>query len=124
MVLVDTSIWIRAMMGRPPYRAALDALLGKEAVLGHEFVYGELLVGDPGGRTLLLSAYQRWPFAPLVSHAEVVEFVRSRGLHGRGLGWVDVHLLASSLASGAKLYTADKNLMTSAARAGVLYAPS
>ena len=49
MVLVDTSVWIRALAGRAPFAAELDRLLNLDEVSGHELVYGELLIGDRGG---------------------------------------------------------------------------
>src|SRR5258707_11460387 len=97
MVLVDTSVWIRSFAGRMPYRAELDRLLGRDEVAGHELVYGELFIGDRGGRRSFLSAYERFQQASLVPHSEVVAFVRARELHGRGVGWIDVHLLASAM---------------------------
>lgn len=53
MVLVDTSVWIRSLQNRVPYLAELDRLLGLDEVAGHELVYGELLIGDKGGRSKL-----------------------------------------------------------------------
>lgn len=53
-VLVDTSVWIRFLSNQAPFAAELDRLLADDAVAGHEFVYGELLVGDRGGRERLL----------------------------------------------------------------------
>jgi predicted nucleic acid-binding protein len=84
-VLVDTSIWIRFLTNRAPYAAELDGLLGRDEVNGHDFVYGELLIGDRGGRKELLANYERMDQAPLVPHAEVVAFVRVRKLNGRGI---------------------------------------
>jgi len=52
-VLVDTSVWIRFLSNRAPFAAEMDSLLADDAVVGHEFVYGELLVGDRGGRQKL-----------------------------------------------------------------------
>ena len=95
MVLVDTSVWIRSLAGREPYMAEMDRLLGRDEVAGHELVYGELLIGDRGGRIKLLAAYEQMRQAAIVSHSDVVQFVRKRGLYGRGAGWIDVHLLAS-----------------------------
>jgi hypothetical protein len=97
MVLVDTSVWIRFLANRPPYAAELDRLLGLDEVTGHEFVYGELLIGDRGGRGKLLAAYERMHQADTVPHSDVATFVRDRGLHSRGVGWIDVHLLASAI---------------------------
>jgi predicted nucleic acid-binding protein len=120
-VLVDTSVWIRFLSNRGPYAAALDGLLGRDEVTGHDFVYGELLVGDVGGRRELLEHYERIDRAPLVTHAEVVEFVRDRRLHGRGIGWIDAHLLASALVGRLELWTADSALATVAAELGIAY---
>jgi len=75
----------------------LDGLLSRDEVSGHDFVFGELLIGDKGGRRQMLADYERMHQAPVVPHADVVEFVRDRRLHGRGVGWIDAHLLASPL---------------------------
>lgn len=85
MVLVDSSVWVRALSGKQPYRDHLDALLADESVLGHELVYGELLVGDPGGRATVLGTYALLTRAPTVPHEEVVSLVRVRRLYGRGM---------------------------------------
>jgi predicted nucleic acid-binding protein len=110
IVLVDTSVWIRFLSNRAPYAARLDALLSRGEVSGHEFVYGELLIGDKGGRKQFLADYEQMHQAPTVSHADVVEFVRSRRLHGHGVGWIDAHLLASALVGRLKLWTTDPRL--------------
>jgi predicted nucleic acid-binding protein len=115
MVLVDTSVWIRFLKGQEPYASGLDGLLGRDEVVGHEMVYGEMLIGDRGGRAPLLAAYAEMHRAPVVPHAEVVEFVRARRLSGRGVGWIDVHLLASAIVAGARLWTADARLAAVAA---------
>jgi predicted nucleic acid-binding protein len=96
-VLVDTSIWIRFLSNREPHATELDALLGRDEVVGHELVYGELLIGDRGGRKKLLASYELIVQARPIPHEEVVAFVRDRSLHGRGVGWVDVHLLAAAM---------------------------
>jgi predicted nucleic acid-binding protein len=123
MVIVDTSVWVRALSGRQPYRDQLDALLARENVLAHEFVYGELLIGDAGGRTNTLAAYALFTRAATVPHAEVINLVRERRLHGRGIGWIDAHLLASTLVSGGTLYTADRALRELAEEFDIAYSP-
>lgn len=111
MVLVDTSVWVRALSGKQPYRDELAGLLAAEAVLAHELVYGELLIGDAGGgRAKALASYVLFAHAPTLTHAEVVTFVRSRRLTGRSIGWIDAHLLASAMVSDAQLYTVDQPL--------------
>ena len=121
IVLVDTSVWIRFLSNREPHAAELDALLSRDEVSGHDFVFGELLIGDKGGRRQLLSAYERMHQAPGVSHEEVVAFVRDRRLHGRGVGWVDAHLLASALVGRLKLWTTDPSLESLAKELGIAY---
>jgi predicted nucleic acid-binding protein len=120
-VLVDTSVWIRFLANKAPFAAELDRLLTDDAVAGHEFVCGELLVGDRGGRQKLLNSYERMEQVPAVSHSDVVTFVRARKIHGRGLGWIDVHLLASALVGGVQLWTADGPLATIADELGIAY---
>ena len=124
MVLVDTSVWIRAVYGVSPYGAELNRLLDKDEVAAHELVYGELLIGDRGGRKKLLDAYRRIHHVVTVPHSEVVQLVRERELHGRGVGWIDVHLLASALAERLQLWTADPRLIAMAESFGVAYSLS
>jgi predicted nucleic acid-binding protein len=121
MVLVDTSVWVRFLSNREPYASGLDELLSRDEVAGHEMVYGELLVGDRGGRARLLSIYGQMTQAKAVPHVDVVEFARARRLLGRGIGWIDVHLLASTIAAGLQLWTADARLAAMAAELDVAY---
>ena len=121
MVLVDTSVWIRFLADRAPHAGQLAWLLEHEEAAGHEMVFGELLIGDIGGRTKLLASYEMLDQAKPVPHSEVVEFVRARKLHGRGAGWIDIHLLASAVAGGHKLFAADARLEKMAAELGVAY---
>jgi hypothetical protein len=80
-----------------------------------------LLVGDRGGRETLLSGYERMEQIPPVRHSEVVAFVRARKIRGRGIGWIDAHLLASALVAGARLWTADVPLETLADELGIAH---
>lgn len=121
MVLVDTSVWIRFLANRAPYAAELDRLLGLGEVTGHELVYGELLIGDRGGRATLLEAYDRMHQVAMIPHREVVAFVRDRDLHGRGVGWIDVHLLASAIVGRLQIWTADPRFCALAHEFGVAY---
>lgn len=121
MVLVDTSVWIRFLANRAPFAAKLDELLGRGEVSGHDFIFGELLIGDKGGRKELLADYALMHHAPIVAHREMVDFVRERRLQGRGVGWIDTHLLASALVSHVKLWTADTRLAEIARELGVGY---
>ena len=121
IVLVDTSVWIRFFSNRAPYATEVDRLLEHDEASGHPFVYGELLVGDKGARREFLEIYSLIHHAPLVPHGEVVTFARERKLHGRGVGWVDVHLLASALVGRLKLWTTDPRLTAVARELGIAY---
>jgi predicted nucleic acid-binding protein len=121
MVLVDTSVWIRFLANKQPYAGGLERLLDRDEVSGHEFVFGELLIGDKAGRAKLLEAYAQIHRATIVSHEEVVAFVRERRLHGRGVGWIDVHLLASAVVESLQFWTADKSCASLAEELGVSY---
>jgi predicted nucleic acid-binding protein len=114
-------VWIRFLSNRSPHAAELDGLLSRDEVSGHAFVYGELLIGDRGGRRQLLTAYDQMHQAPVVPHGDVVAFVRERRLHGRGIGWIDAHLLASALVGRLKLWTTDPRLATLAKELEIAY---
>ena len=121
MVLVDTSVWIPFLSNRAPYAAELEGLLSRGEVYGHDFVFGELLIGDQSTRQQLLADYLLMHQAPVVAHHEVVEFVRQSRLQGRGIGWIDTHLLASALVGRISLWTADSRLAAVASELGVGY---
>ena len=121
MVLVDTSVWIRFFANRMPYASELDRLLDKDEAAGHDLVYGELLIGDSGGRTRLLNSYELIHRLPPVGHTDVATFVRSHKLYGRGIGWIDAHLLASALVADVSLWTGDERLARLAGELGIAY---
>jgi len=123
MVLVDTSIWIRFLANRTPYAAELDRLLDRDEAAGHDLIHGELLIGDAGGRGDLLRSYDLMHRLPSVPHADVVVFVQARKLHGRGIGWIDTHLLASALVANVPFWTADERLAGLAREFGAGYRP-
>jgi predicted nucleic acid-binding protein len=116
MILVDTSVWIDHL--RVADRQ-LAGLLLDEAVLGHPFVLGELASGALARRGQILELLRNLPQAPLVDHEEVLAFVEAHALMRRGLGWVDVHLLASTKLAGERLLTRDHRLAQAARRLGV-----
>jgi len=119
MVLVDTSVWIRALSNTAPFAEELGRLLDLNQVVGHDLIYGELLIGDRGGRKKLLADYKQMFQSATILHAEVVQFVEHRRLHGRGIGWIDVHLLASAIVDGFRLWTAEARLSALADEFGI-----
>jgi hypothetical protein len=117
-VLVDTSIWVTHLTKG---NAALRTLLEAGDVLCHLLVIGELACGNIANRDRILSLLQELPQARVAEHDEVLRFIESRQLSGRGLGFIDAHLLASSVLTRAPLWTADKRLRAAAAELGVSY---
>ncbi len=116
MILVDTSVWV------DHFRAAdarlTDLLLDGE-VLCHAFVVGELACGNLRRRAEVLALLAALPQILAMSGEDVVRFVDEHRLIGRGLGWVDVHLLASAYASRERLWTRDRRLREAAQRLDV-----
>jgi hypothetical protein len=113
MILADTSVWIDHLReGAPPLAAALDA----GTVLMHPFVLGELACGQLQNRGEVLALLRELPAVPTATDEEVLEYIERRALMGRGVGYIDVHLLAAvSLAGTAKLWTRDARLAAVAA---------
>lgn len=108
MILADTSVWIDHL--RESDRA-LVALLDTGGVLAHPFVIGELALGNLRQRGMVLSALSDLPCTSVATDAEVLHFIDRHRLCGRGIGYVDAHLLAAvQLTAGARLWTNDKRL--------------
>jgi predicted nucleic acid-binding protein len=111
MILVDTSVWVDHLRKDSP---ELSALLNDGLVVCHTFVIGELACGNMRNRAEILSLLTALPSATAAGHDEALRLVSQHELHGKGLGWVDVHLLASSLLTGCALWTRDKALAAAA----------
>ncbi|TMQ74014.1 MAG: type II toxin-antitoxin system VapC family toxin [Candidatus Eisenbacteria bacterium] len=107
MILVDTSVWVDHLRFG---NAALVSLLESEQVLTHPFVIGELACGQLRNRREVLRLLGTLPSAAVASHEEVLAFLEGRRLFGRGVGWVDAHLLASAVVSHARLLALDRRL--------------
>jgi predicted nucleic acid-binding protein len=104
MILADTSVWIEHF---PHGEPVLSDRLSEGLVLMHPFVSGELACGNLEDRAEVLSALHSLPLAKLASNGEVRRVIEDRRLWGRGLGWIDVHLLASALLSNCVFWTFD-----------------
>ena len=117
MILVDTSVWIAHLRAG---NDRLRALLFDEQVLCHPFVVGELACGTLQKRDEILTMLKALPKAQVLEHEEVLSFLDARRLYGRGIGWVDAHLLASTLLTGCALWTMDKPLRRAATALNVL----
>ncbi len=116
MILVDTSVWIEYLRRG---HEQLSELLDSGTVIGHPFVVGEMACGQLRNRLEVLDLFERLPQAPLVPHEEAIRLLESERLYGQGLGWIDLHLLASALSSGCSLWSFDKVLSRSAGALGI-----
>jgi hypothetical protein len=113
MILADTSVWVDHLRSGAP---ALAAELEQSRVLTHPFVLGELACGNLKQRREVLQLLGELPRAPVATDLEALEFIERRVLMGRGIGYIDVHLLASVALTGtARLWTRDKRLAAVAA---------
>jgi len=106
-MLVDTSVWVDHFRQGD---AALRALLIREEVECHPFIIGELACGSLHRRSEVLSLLQSLPHVPMGSHNEVLTFVERHRLMGRGIGWMDAHLLTSASLGRSLLWTRDRRL--------------
>ena len=121
MIFVDTSVWVEHLRSAS---AILSALLDNGGALGHPFVLGELALGNLQ-RDDILRDLRRLPQATRASHLEVLQFIDREALYGRGIGYVDAHLLAAArLTAGSRLWTRDRRLQAVAAQLGLAAAMS
>ncbi len=116
MTLVDTSVWVDHL------RVAdlrLAELLLDGQVLCHPFVVGELACGSLRRRAEILSLLSSLPALPVMASEEALEFIDAQGLMGKGLGWVDVHLLGAAFTARQRIWSKDRRLAEAARRLGL-----
>jgi len=108
VILADTSVWVDHLrMGEP----RLVTLLEQGQVLMHPFVLGELACGNLRGRAQVLRYLGELPRSPVARDEEALRFIEAHRLMGKGIGWIDVHLLVSvALSPGSRLWTRDRRL--------------
>jgi predicted nucleic acid-binding protein len=118
MVLVDTSVWVAHLRDG---NKRLEALLHEGHVLCHPLISGELACGNLKNRGPILRFLQQLPMAAVAGHEEVLIFIECHALMGKGLGWIDTHLLASAFLSNVPLWTLDKPLDRISSSLGLSY---
>ncbi len=108
MIVVDTSVWVDHLRYG---NADLTRLLNEGRVLCHPLVVAEIALGSLRSRAQVLGLLDDLPNAPIASTEEVRSLITSRRLFARGVGYVDVSLIASCLLlPGSRLWTGDKRL--------------
>jgi predicted nucleic acid-binding protein len=121
VILVDTSVWIDHLRSADD---VLARLLDIGQVLMHPFIVGELALGSLHQRDLILQTLQDLQQVDVATEQEVLHFIARQGLFGRGIGYVDAHLLASiKLTAGMSLWTRDKRLLAVAEQLGMAARP-
>jgi predicted nucleic acid-binding protein len=118
VILVDTSVWIEHFRSS---NAVLSKLLSRQEVLLHPFVFGEIACGNLSNRNEIIALMQALPTARKADDQEVVVFIEKRSLMGRGIGLIDVHLLASCLMEPCLIWTTDKRLGSVAEELGIAF---
>jgi len=113
LILVDTSVWIDHFRKG---NSELQTALHEGRVLGHPLVIGECACGNLKNRSEILSLLRNLPLAKIAEFEECLFFIHRYRLYGMGIGFTDVHLLASSRIGDCKLWTLDRKLHTMAVK--------
>jgi len=111
MVLVDTSVWVSHLRDG---NTDLANLLNDGRVLCHPLIVGELACGNLKDRACILSFLQLLPMSIEAEHDEVLSFIENNRLMGKGMGYVDAHLITSAVLTGVPIWTLDKKLAQTA----------
>ncbi len=118
MILVDTSIWVAHFRKR---NLRLENLLSYEFVYCHSLIIGELACGYMPDRDEILAHLSELPKLSTINDHDLLYFIEKHQFMGKGLGVVDVHLLASSFMGGLPIWTEDKPMKVAAHQLGLLY---
>lgn len=118
MVLVDTSVWISHLWEGS---AELADLLNNGKVLCHPFIVCEFACGNLKDRAVILSYLELLPMSIVAEHEEVLSFIENNHLMGKGLGYVDGHLITSAVLTSVSVWTLDKKLAQTADNLHIKY---
>lgn len=120
-VLVDTSVWID-LIGQG--KDVIHRVISEPNACCHPFVIGEFAVGNLGNRHKIIKLLKKMYKARVIAEDEVLNLVRNKKLYGRGIGYIDCHLLASAyFVPGTSIWTLDKRLYIAADELGVAFVP-
>ncbi len=118
MIIVDTSVWVDHFRNSNEH---LQTILAGDTVVCHELVIGELACGNFQNRKKVIGLLQNLPKLPYIKFDDFLCFVEEKRLYGKGIGYVDIHLLVSIELSQVKLWTLDKRLRKQAEKLNIEY---
>ena len=121
MILADSSVWIDHLIVENPH---LVSLLKQGQILIHPMVIGELACGNMRDRAVVMRLLRGLPRILVATHYEVLFLIESHRFIGRGIGFIDAHLLTSTamaMTSPTQLWTNDRRLMGVANELGIAY---
>jgi predicted nucleic acid-binding protein len=118
MVLVDTSVWAHHFRTSD---VRLISLLNNYEVMIHPFIIGELACGNLRNRREILSLLHSLPSTTVLDTDDVLFFIEKNYLMGKGVGLIDVHLLAAAKLKNISLWTNDKKLGKMAEKLNLAY---
>jgi predicted nucleic acid-binding protein len=120
MILVDTSVWI------DHFRIKADHLVDlatRDELCMHAFVVVELASGHLANRTSTLAYLKAVPHILPAGDEEVLTLIETQKLMGRGLGYVDLHLLASAKLNSVRIWTRDRRMLQAAVDLEIAHTP-
>jgi predicted nucleic acid-binding protein len=118
MILVDTSVWVNHLRDSDQH---LEKLLLDGDVACHSYIIGELACCNIKNRQEIISLLQALPNSPQIEFQEYLYFIEKNKLYGKGIGFVDIHLLASAQLGRVPFWTNDKRLKAAASELGLNY---
>lgn len=118
MILADTSVWIDHFHHSDE---GLKDLLHANQVCIHPFILGELSCGNISNRKVVLSLLRDLRSIDVVLEEEVFILIEERKLYGKGLGFIDIHLLASAIINQVLIWTRNRSLKQVADNLGISY---
>ena len=127
MILADTSVWINHLNPKDPrfsiqHSERFKVLLNNDLVLGHPMIIRELACGNLKDRKTVLTDLKNLPNASVATDDHVLSFIEQKQLMGRGIGYIDFHLLAATeLTRSTELWALNERLMDVATELNLVY---
>jgi hypothetical protein len=117
-LLADTSAWIEHLKGTTEKvsQAAQDENI---ELVTHPMILAELALGGITNNSEVMKNLRELKALGTVSDLELLEFIDTRGIRGKGIGYVDVNLLVSCVLEDAGLLSFDRKLNETAESAGI-----